>query len=69
MGGMEPVGGFFEEDEPVDAVVSAFARGEKGMTAPPPVRGRTTFMYLGGIGLASFPAVSKVDPVGVSIRR
>jgi hypothetical protein len=51
--GMEPGGGFYEEDEPVIEIVVAFEQGTKGRTASP-ARGRTDFLYLGGVGLANF---------------
>jgi hypothetical protein len=50
---MEPGGGFYEEDEPVIKIVAAFEQGTKGSTAAS-ARGRTEFLYLGGIGLANF---------------
>jgi hypothetical protein len=27
---------FYEDDEPLEEIVAAFERGEKGLTAPPP---------------------------------
>ena len=36
---------FYEEDEPVEKVVAAFERGEKGVTARP--LGRTEYLLIG----------------------
>ncbi len=38
---------YYEDDEPVAAVIAAFAKGEKGKTTPPP-RGVTTYLAVAG---------------------
>ncbi len=51
---------FYEDDEPVAAVIAAFDAGEKGKTAPRPL-GVTTFLAVAGYkglvpGTANRPA-------------
>lgn len=36
MGGVDYDDDFYEEDEPLEDLIAAFERGEKGVTAPPP---------------------------------
>jgi hypothetical protein len=37
---------FFEEDEPTEKIKRAFAKGEKGVTAPRGARGQTQYLYM-----------------------
>jgi hypothetical protein len=43
---------FYEEDEPVEKIIAAFERGEKGVTARP--RGRTVYLLIGKLSGGHF---------------
>jgi hypothetical protein len=49
---MTPSSEFYEEDEPVEAIVAAFERGERGVTARP--RGWTRYLMIGRPGGGRF---------------
>jgi hypothetical protein len=45
-GVMTEASDFFEPDEPVEKIITAFERGEKGRTRPP-AQGRTAYLVVG----------------------
>ena len=53
MSGMTSDSEFYEADEPVEKVIEAFERGQKGVTARP-VRGWTEYLTVNRPGQISF---------------